>query len=185
MKKMFTGLFAIAILMPMMVGALSIPILSDQSTVTDDDGLVTNTIEFSFDFTDLDDDFEFELTSLETVVFELTKGADVTYAGASDTDYFTVEQDGDELKITLSDTYSSKTFTNADGEVKFATVVITYQDGTDCSLDISGEYIESTPVVTPNVQTGVNVPLVALGVAGILAVGIYLTISKKNKIYNV
>ena len=38
---------------------------------------------------------------------------------------------------------------------------------------------------TDNPQTGVSLPMVAIGAAGLLAVGLYVSTKNKNKIYNV
>ncbi len=184
-KKILASLIAMFLILPAVVNAESIPIINEQSSVVGDDGVVTNTIDFSFDFSKVADDFKLELTSSDTLKFTMKKGADVSYSGVKSTENFDVVRNGDILEVTLKEDLLSKEFTKDSGSVQFATVSISYKEGTDCSLTIEGSYIESTPVVTPNVQTGINVPLVALGAAGALAVGIYLTVGKKNKIYNV
>lgn len=183
-KKILASLFAVLMVLPMMVSAAEAPfvIKVEQDKVVDEDNMTTETIKLYFDVTSSEG---FTVDVLTDIVFDITKGDDVSYGTVSGSDNFSAVRMGDELTISLINSLEgSETFEEGES-VHFATLTVTYLDGTDCTLQLDGSLITTTTIITPNVQTGINIPLVALGAVGVLSAGIYLVVSKKNKIYNV
>lgn len=190
-KKMFAFLLAVVMVVPSVVNAADgdVELSISKNQVCEDD-ICTNDMVLTLKVVDGDG---FTISSSDELYFDVTRASGVYYndSGLANSDTFTVSRTDD--RITLSLISPLDLTLEVGDEVVLGTVSFTYaSDIEDCTVTFNGSMgsvevpeVDTTITSTENSQTGINIPLVAIGVAGILAIGIYTVVGKKNKIYNV
>lgn len=130
-------------------------------------------------------------TALETITVTLTEngGADITSITNVDNSEWNIGTPTESNGVhTVNLTYVSLEPSHS-GETTLFKFVYKVSGEKDCSVAIGlGNATASTPATdttTPNKQTGLSVPYIALGGIALLAVGAYLTTKSKAKMFNI
>lgn len=148
------------------------------TNTSDDDITFNSTSEISIDLYDKDPDDNSDALALSETEITL-----VSVVGSGSINL--TKESGD--KVTGTYDSMEDTVLEADDELEIGTFVFTYdEDIEDCSVFFDTTWgVTEVTVDTDNTQTGINMPVVAIGVAGALAIGAYAVVSRKNKIFNV
>lgn len=182
MKKLFASLLCISMLVPNVVSAADEKAVVWQKSYECDGDTCEMEVVLKLEVYSGDD-----LEVLPTESFDITMTLqDATFESVEGSEYFDVDStDGNVVSLVSADTLTVE----PGDSYELATFYFTYPNDEDTDCSVSFATIYGTTDVDfgslENSQTGVNIPLVALGVAGVLAVGVYLVVGKKNKIYNV
>ena len=98
-------------------------------------------------------------------------------------DEFTQVKSGNTVVLTSK----NETVYESGKKINLGKLAYTYSDGdietdADCQLKVS---ITFEKIKTENPQTGISMPMIAVGTLGLITVGLYVSTKNKNKIYNV
>lgn len=183
-KNLLILLIAMFMIVPFNVGAVTISgelvedVTEDKTT---EPGYVIKTITYSMPLT-LTSDEEISLADYN-LVLTFTIGKDVTFESYEAPDGFTATKSGNAITLT-----STKDI-NLEAGQELGTYVFSYVNEDDIECDVEASLTATATgkdeEEEENPETGVSMPIVAIGTLGVIAVGLYVGTSKKNKIYNV
>lgn len=184
MKKLFLGLFAVLMVAPLSVFAATddYTLKYESDAKVCEDEICTVNIDITLE-SYVDDEITIGFDNF-TIEYTVGDQSTVTFDPANDFSSSSIENS----VITIS---AFDYVVEGKDSVFLGTITMTYPDesGYDCTIGLDAALDASSTTVTivpsENVQTGINIPLIAVGTLGVLAVGAYLVVSKKNKIYNV
>ncbi|MFI3260871.1 MAG: hypothetical protein R3Y13_04075 [bacterium] len=186
-KKLLIGLMAVFMMVPMFVQAAASPDLVYTQKVSNDGTVVTKDITLTIKVGSGDDITINESTPI-TVGVVYPTGIEFTDSDISSV--FSVSQSGD--KFTLTYDGMEDYVIDADNNLELGTFTFVYDSAEiedDCTIkfdtSLGSKDIIITQTTTTNPDTGINIPVIAIGTAGVVTVGLYLVIGRKNKIYNI
>lgn len=186
-KKMLAFVFALAslaLVVPEPVSAAMTMGFEYKKTYDTDveSGITTLTLQVSLKHISGD---TYVLDPMDEMGINVTYKDGMTFESATKIGDFDVVKSGD--KIILEYTEIELSMEAGDTE-PLAELVFTYPydlDGCSVHLEAAMADIDIDIFEDTNTQTGFNMPVVAVGVVGVLAVGAYVVTSRKNKIFNV
>ncbi len=176
MKKYLLGLLLMVMFVPAVFAATSITVTPKDSCLAGEDICETEVSIW------IETDQLIPADSDIVATLEMAEG--VSVARTENSEFFTVEHDGDKIIFT-----PKELFENTD-KVLLGKVVFSYASNIeDCSVKFSFKAYAQNPEVTISTgkptQTGVSMPLAIISVISVLGIGAYLVSKRNTKFYKV
>ena len=179
MKKYLIVLLLAIFIMPFSVFAIELDPYFNEETANSTEDVKEKELKYRVTL-----DREISLKE-NNIVITFTVGEDVKFISSKlNVNGYTLKREGNVVTIMSNNGDILK----SGDTIELGTYVYSYinEMGLDCEFKGKVEFVKIEEVKNPeNPQTGISMPMIAVGTLGLIAVGLYVSTKNKNKIYNV